>query len=46
MREGSEIALFMYGLAASVATTSDLPDRCALGLAAGIGVTVAVTSDW
>ena len=43
MREGSEIALFMYGLAASAgSTSSDLLIGSALGLAAGIGVT-AVT---
>ena len=41
MREGSEIALFMYGLAASAGSTaSDLLIGSALGLAAGIGVTV------
>lgn len=43
MREGSEIALFMYGLAASAgSTTADLLIGSALGLAAGVGVT-AVT---
>ncbi len=43
MREGSEIALFMYGLAASAGSTSaDLLIGSALGLAAGAGVT-AVT---
>ena len=43
MREGSEIALFMYGLAASAgSTSSDLLIGSALGLVAGIGVT-AVT---
>ena len=43
MREGSEIALFMYGLAASAgSTTGDLLIGSALGLAAGVGVT-AVT---
>jgi high-affinity iron transporter len=41
MREGSEIALFMYGLAASAgSTSSELLIGSALGLAAGIGVTV------
>ena len=40
MREGSEIALFMYGLAASGGSTSaDLLIGSALGLAAGVGVT-------
>jgi high-affinity iron transporter len=43
MREGSEIALFMYGLAASAgSTTADLLIGSALGLVAGVGVT-AVT---
>ncbi len=43
MREGSEIALFMYGLAASAgSTTADLLIGAALGLVAGVGVT-AVT---
>ena len=40
MREGSEIALFMYGLAASAGSTQiDLMIGSALGLAAGVGVT-------
>ena len=43
MREGSEVVLFMYGLAASAGTTTaDLMIGSALGLAAGIAVT-AVT---
>ena len=43
MREGSEIALFMYGLAASAgSTTTDLLIGSALGLLAGVAVT-AVT---
>jgi len=42
-REGSEVALFMYGLAASAGSTaSDLLLGSALGLLAGVGVT-AVT---
>jgi len=42
-REGSEVALFMYGLAASAgSTTSDLIIGSALGLLAGVAVT-AVT---
>ena len=41
MREGSEVALFMYGLAASAgSTTGELLIGSALGLAAGIAVTV------
>jgi high-affinity iron transporter len=41
VREGSEIALFMYGLAASAGSTmADLLTGSALGLAAGVGVTV------
>jgi high-affinity iron transporter len=41
MREGSEIALFMYGLAASAgSTTADLLIGSVLGLAAGVGVTM------
>jgi high-affinity iron transporter len=40
MREGSEIALFMYGLAASAgSTTADLLIGAALGLLAGVAVT-------
>ena len=40
MREGSEIALFMYGLAASAgSTTADLMTGTALGLVAGVAVT-------
>jgi high-affinity iron transporter len=40
MREGSEIALFMYGLAASSgSTTVDLLIGSALGLVAGVAVT-------
>ncbi len=40
MREGSEIALFMYGLAASAgSTTGDLLIGSALGLLAGVAVT-------
>ncbi len=40
MREGSEIALFMYGLAASAGSTAeDLLLGSALGLAAGVAVT-------
>ena len=40
MREGSEIALFMYGLVASAgSTTGELVTGSILGLAAGIGVT-------
>ncbi len=40
MREGSEIALFMYGLAASAgSTTAGLLAGSALGLVAGVGVT-------
>jgi high-affinity iron transporter len=40
MREGSEIALFMYGLAASAgAATRDLLIGSVLGLAAGVAVT-------
>ncbi|HXZ15886.1 MAG TPA: FTR1 family protein [Roseiarcus sp.] len=40
MREGSEIALFMYGLAASGgSTTADLLIGSVLGLAAGVAVT-------
>ncbi len=40
MREGSEVALFMYGLAASAgSTTSDLLTGAALGLAAGVALT-------
>jgi high-affinity iron transporter len=40
MREGSEIALFMYGLAASSgSTTADLLIGSALGLVAGVAVT-------
>jgi high-affinity iron transporter len=40
MREGSEIALFMYGLAASAgSTTAELLIGSLLGLAAGVGVT-------
>ena len=40
MREGSEIALFMYGLAASAGSTSaDLLIGSALGLLAGVAVT-------
>jgi high-affinity iron transporter len=40
MREGSEIALFMYGLAASAgSTTAELLIGSLLGLAAGAGVT-------
>ncbi len=43
MREGSEIALFMYGLAASAgSTTADLLIGAVLGLVAGVAVT-AVT---
>ena len=43
MREGSEVALFMYGLAASAGSTSaELLIGSLLGLAAGVGVT-AVT---
>jgi high-affinity iron transporter len=43
VREGSEIVLFMHGLAASAGSTkADLLIGSALGLAAGIGVT-AVT---
>ena len=42
-REGSEVALFMYGLAASAgSTTSDLVIGSALGLLAGVALT-AVT---
>jgi len=42
-REGSEVALFMYGLAASAgSTTSDLVAGSALGLLAGVALT-AVT---
>jgi high-affinity iron transporter len=42
MREGSEIALFLYGLAASAGSTPvDLLIGSALGLAAGVGVTAA-----
>jgi high-affinity iron transporter len=41
MREGSEVALFMYGLAASAgSTTAELLIGSVLGLAAGVGVTV------
>jgi high-affinity iron transporter len=40
MREGSEVALFMYGLAASAGTTTaDLLTGSALGLIAGVGLT-------
>jgi high-affinity iron transporter len=40
MREGSEIALFMYGLAASAgSTTADLLIGSALGVVAGVAVT-------
>jgi high-affinity iron transporter len=40
MREGSEIALFMYGLSASAGSTSaELLIGSLLGLAAGVGVT-------
>jgi len=40
MREGSEIALFMYGLiAAGGSTAAELVIGSALGLAAGVGVT-------
>jgi high-affinity iron transporter len=40
MREGSEVALFMYGLAASAGSTSaELMIGSLLGLAAGVGVT-------
>src|SRR5579863_1476502 len=40
MREGSEVALFMYGLAASAgSTTAELLIGSLLGLAAGVGVT-------
>ena len=40
MREGSEVALFMYGLAASAgSTTSELLIGSLLGLAAGVAVT-------
>ncbi len=40
MREGSEVALFLYGLAASAgATTADLMTGSALGLLAGVAVT-------
>jgi high-affinity iron transporter len=40
MREGSEIALFMYGLAASAGSTAaELLIGSLLGLAAGVGVT-------
>jgi high-affinity iron transporter len=40
MREGSEIALFIYGLAASAgSTTADLLTGSALGLVAGVAVT-------
>jgi high-affinity iron transporter len=40
MREGSEIALFMYGLVASAgSTTAELVTGSILGLAAGVGVT-------
>jgi high-affinity iron transporter len=40
MREGSEVALFMYGLAASAGSTSaELVVGSLLGLAAGVGVT-------
>jgi len=40
MREGSEIALFMYGLGASAGSTSaELLIGSLLGLAAGVGVT-------
>ncbi len=43
MREGSEVALFMYGLAASAGSTAaELIGGAILGLLAGIGVT-AVT---
>jgi high-affinity iron transporter len=43
MREGSEVALFMYGLAASAGSTkSELVIGSLLGLLAGVGVT-AVT---
>ena len=43
MREGSEVALFMYGLAASAGSTAaELLTGSLLGLAAGVGVT-AVT---
>jgi high-affinity iron transporter len=39
MREGSEVALFIYGLAASAgSTTSELLIGSLLGLAAGVGV--------
>ncbi len=42
MREGSEIALFMYGLVASAgSTTGELVTGSILGLAAGVGVTAA-----
>jgi high-affinity iron transporter len=41
MREGSEVALFMYGLVASSGSTPfDLVLGSALGLVAGVGVTV------
>jgi high-affinity iron transporter len=40
MREGSEVALFMYGLVASAgSTTAELVIGSLLGLAAGVGVT-------
>jgi high-affinity iron transporter len=40
MREGSEIALFMYGLVAAAGSTmAELVIGSALGLAAGVGVT-------
>jgi high-affinity iron transporter len=40
MREGSEVALFMYGLAASAgSTTAELLTGSVLGLAAGVGLT-------
>jgi hypothetical protein len=41
MREGSEVALFMYGLVASAgSTTGELVTGSILGLASGVGVTV------
>jgi high-affinity iron transporter len=40
MREGSEVALFLYGLAASAGSTGlELLEGGALGLALGVGVT-------
>jgi high-affinity iron transporter len=54
MREGSEVALFLYGLAASAGSTGlDLLEGGAIGLALGVGVTaltyfglVTIPSRW